>query len=127
MLKRASSSFGNRFFIVLGLIVIWVGVIVFRLVDLQMVQNESLKTETTNLHHTIEDIPAIRGEIIDTNGKVFAMSQMEPFVFADPFFVEEPEQTVRALARTLKKDHSWVQTKTKQLSNKKKRFYYIAK
>ncbi|CAM2065989.1 Transpeptidase family protein [Sulfidibacter corallicola] len=119
--------FPIRMNLLLVFLLLWGSVIVYRLIDLQIMRHEEMVARAANLHNHEESIPALRGEILDTNHKTLAISQEEPYIFADPAVVEDPEATAKALADVLGKNRAWANRKAEELSNKKRRFTYIAK
>ena len=117
--------FRRRVLVLLGGILLWTGVIIYRLVDLQIIRSEELKQQTAGLHYAVEPIPARRGEVHDANGKILAISRTEPHITADPAQIENPKETAAVLAKILNKDRAWQKKKEQQLSNKKRRYCHI--
>lgn len=126
--QRGPETFLNwRLNVLLLAMLAWAGVIVVRLAELQIVRQEELQERVENLHQTFEEIPAKRGEILDANGKTLAISHAEPFLFADPSVVENPREIVDALSAILKQDRKWHDRRLQRLSNRERRFCYLAK
>ncbi len=119
--------FVSRIRVMVAFIVLWSAGIVYRLVDLQILQVDAMMEKSENLHYATEKIPARRGEILDSEGRLLAISREEYYIFADPARIESPKATAEALAEILNKDLEWEQKKTRELSNKKKRFLYVEK
>lgn len=111
----------------MAVILLWSGLIVYRLVDLQIIKRAEFSAETENLHHSVEDIPAARGDILDANGKTLAISRAEPYIFADPSRIEDPAAASSALAKILKKDKAWERKRAKALTKSEKSFSYMAR
>ena len=108
-------------------IVLWSAGIVYRLVDLQILQSESMAERSDTLHYATEVIPARRGEILDSQGRLLAISREESYIFADPSRIEDPKDTAAKLAKILKKDTKWRKKKEVELSKKDRYFLYIEK
>ncbi len=106
-------------------IALWCGAIVYRLVDLQIVRSEEIQRTAQELHHTLEPIPAQRGEILDAKGKLLGINQKEPYVFVDPMKLTEPSKTVRALGEILGRNRAWRRDKLATIKQyaAKKRIY----
>jgi len=96
-----------RMSLMAGFALLWSGGIVYRLVDLQILRKEEIRSQVETLHRGFEEIPAQRGEIRDAKGRVLAISQKEPYVFVDPMMLEDPKKTVADLSRILEKDRKW--------------------
>ncbi len=118
-------SFSRRIRFVTILLTLWVGAVTYRLVDLQILQKATMITDSENLHFSLQEIPARRGEILDTNGKLLAISRKEYTIAGDPSKEEDPEGTAAALAKLLGKKRAWRKRLAIKLSDKNKYFCYI--
>ncbi len=118
-------SFSGRIQFITILLTLWVVVVTYRLVDLQILQKASMKVVSENLHFSIQKIPAQRGEILDTNGKLLAICRKEYTIAGDPSREEDPKGTAKALAKVLGKKRAWREKMARRLSDKKKHFCYI--
>ncbi len=121
------AAFHARIHVLMAVMLLWSGLIVYRLVDLQIVKKAEFSAETENLHHSVEDIPAARGEILDANGKILAISREEPYIFADPSRIEDPAAASLTLSKVLGKDRAWRKRQEKLLSRSDKIFSFVAR
>lgn len=125
-MKRRPQSFVPRIKWLLLCMVLWSGVIVYRLVDLQILQKNSMREAISDQHRSIETIEAARGQILDRNGRVLALTRTEPYVFADPQKISNPKEVAASLAKILGKNKKWQREKVKGLSKKKSRYHVIS-
>ncbi|CAM2006228.1 penicillin-binding transpeptidase domain-containing protein [Acanthopleuribacter pedis] len=126
-MKKKDRTFPIRMNILLVCLFAWGAVIVYRLVDLQILRHEEMIQKAENLHLFEESIPARRGEITDARGRILAISQKEPYIFADPKLIEDAEATAAQLAEVLGRDRRWEKKQAAVFANKKRRFSYVAK
>ena len=124
-------AFRQRINLFAGFMMFWFIAIIVRLFWWQVVQHEEIKHEVMDLHRSTEDIPALRGMVLDAKGRTLALSRLEPDVFLDPSTVEDIPLLVQALAKALGKDRKWQKRQIKAVKRKKesgKSFYHkIAK
>ncbi len=120
-----SRVFRKRFAILVALIGLWCLGIVVRLVKLQVFESPTLKTRAENMHTGTRQIPALRGQILDRNGRTLAISLWEPCITADPSLIENVPAVVDALAQALGHDQAWKQLMHKRLGNKDKRYAIV--
>lgn len=120
-----STVFRKRVGILVSFITIWCLVIVFRLVNLQVFESSDLKARAENMHTGTREIPALRGQILDRNGRTLAISLWEPCITADPSLLDNVPAVVDALAGALGHDEAWKKTLTRRLNNKDKRFAIV--
>lgn len=85
-----------QLFMILGVIVL-----VWRLVDLQVVNREFLQNKAEALHFRLEQVPAHRGMVTDRNGEPVAISTPIDAVWADPHELLSVEPALSQLARVL--------------------------
>ncbi len=124
-----SRVFRNRSNLFIGFMVLWLGGIIFRLVDLQIVRHEEIKSEVADRNHKKRTIEAPRGEILDANGRTLAISRKEADIILDPSAVEEPAHTAKILAAELKKPARWRRKLTAAIQKKAeagKLYYKVA-
>jgi cell division protein FtsI/penicillin-binding protein 2 len=74
----------NRTLFLLFVLVLWLGIVVFRLVELQVIHHTKLKAEVLNQNHDVEAIFPKRGNIFDRSGIILARSLPRPSVFYIP-------------------------------------------
>ncbi len=76
----------------------------YRLVELQVVEAGQLG-EKARIQRSISiEVPANRGNILDRNGEILAMSIEKDTIFATPYFVEETATTAQELGKILDED-----------------------
>jgi cell division protein FtsI (penicillin-binding protein 3) len=84
-----------------GLAVLWALVILWRLVDLQVVRRDSLELRARRQHERTIKIAALRGRIVDRHGQTLAESLEVPSLYADPSAIPEPAAAAARLAPLL--------------------------
>jgi len=77
------------------------GIVLFRLVTLQVLQAAELTVKADRQHQKTMLLEGARGAIVDRNGKVLAMNLEVPSVFGVPTDVDSPAQTARLLSPVL--------------------------
>ncbi len=75
-----------------------------RLAYIETSQGESLRAQAARQQTTQWSVPALRGEILDTRGRVLAGTIRQPSIFADPGAVQEPHYAACSLAPVLGMD-----------------------
>ncbi|MCP9472258.1 MAG: penicillin-binding protein 2 [Nitrospira sp.] len=96
----APLSRGRRFFTIL-LLLSGFGVVLSRLVTLQVLQAAELTAKADRQHQTTVSVEGVRGAIVDRHGKVLAMNLEVPSVYGVPTVLDSPAQTARELAPLL--------------------------
>lgn len=88
--------------------VIMAGLMVYRMVELQVRQPESYVAfgESQRVHEV--ELPGRRGDLLDRNGEKLAFSIPQRTVWADPRLVVDPQATAAALAPVLDLDESFL-------------------
>lgn len=74
----------SRIFLLLFFLLLWLGAVIVRLVELQIIQHTRLKAEVVNQNHDVEAIFPKRGNIFDRTGIILARSLPRPSVFYIP-------------------------------------------
>jgi len=77
------------------------GVVLFRLVTLQVLQAAELSVKADRQHQKTVSLEGARGSIVDRHGKVLAMNVEVPSVFGVPNTVDSPLKTARQLSQIL--------------------------
>jgi cell division protein FtsI (penicillin-binding protein 3) len=77
------------------------GMVLFRLVTLQVLQAEELTVKAARQHQKTVSLEGTRGTIMDRHGKVLAMNMEVPSVFGVPTALESPVKTARNLSPLL--------------------------
>lgn len=72
-----------------------------RLSLIQAHEGESLRNRAARQQTVRQVLPALRGEILDTRGRVLAASVQRPGIFADPALVADPRYAACSLAPIL--------------------------
>jgi len=126
MLAWVATFNGRLLSLSLGMMV-WSGLIFYKLVDIQIFKAPELRERSETLHKSEVSIPAKRGDIIDCNGKLLAISQVQPSICADPSVIEDPKKVVDQIAKLLGKgkDRKWKRSRLARLSNKNRMFAYL--
>ncbi|MCP9468583.1 MAG: penicillin-binding protein 2 [Nitrospira sp.] len=96
----APLSRGRRHFTIL-LLLSGFGVVLSRLVTLQVLQAAELTAKADRQHQTTVSVEGVRGAIVDRHGKVLAMNLEVPSVYGVPTVLDSPAQTARELAPLL--------------------------
>jgi len=77
-------------------------VVLFRLVNLQVLQAAELTAKADRQHQKTVSLEGARGTIVDRHGKVLAMNMEVPSVFGIPTALESPAKTARSLSPVLR-------------------------
>ena len=117
MRASPSSTPTKRLYILAVLLLIWIGIICFRLVRLQVVKyTDFMARAERQQNRTIPVLPR-RGNIYDRNGYALAMSIDVDSVFAVPSEVSDPEQTASLLSKVLNMDPQEIVTRMQASRN----------
>ncbi len=100
---------------------LWI-LLVVRALQLQVLPNEKLAKVQSKQSHTAITLSPRRGFILDRNGVELAASVTAYSVFADPKWIENPQQTAKKLAYYL--GGSWKKLQ-KKLIKKNTRFVWV--
>lgn len=95
-----SLSRGRRYVLLL-LLLCGFGVVLFRLVTLQVLQASELSVKADRQHQKTVSLEGARGSIVDRHGKILAMNVEVPSVFGVPNTVDSPLKTARQLSQIL--------------------------
>ncbi|KIU50710.1 cell division protein [Pseudomonas putida] len=125
MMKLEGALYPWRFRVVVGLLVIMVGAIAWRIVDLQVVDRDFLKGQgdARSLRHI--PIPAHRGLITDRNGEPLAVSTPVTTLWANPKEMQAAKDRWPALAAALKQNPQQLAERLEQQANKE--FIYLVR
>ena len=115
----AGSLSRGRRYVLLLLLLCGFGVVLFRLVTLQVLQAAELSIKADRQHQKTVSLEGARGTIVDRHGKVLAMNVEVPSVFGVPNTLDSPLKTARQLSpilhvrtdeleRKLRQDRSFV-------------------
>lgn len=110
----AGSPSRTRRFVLLLVLLCGFGVVLFRLVSLQVLQAAELTVKADRQHQKTVSLEGARGTIVDRRGKVLAMNMDVPSVFGVPTALERPAQTARILSPVLHVRASELEKKLRQ-------------
>jgi cell division protein FtsI (penicillin-binding protein 3) len=99
------------------------GVVLFRLVTLQVLQAAELSVKADRQHQKTVSLEGARGTIVDRHGKVLAMNVEVPSVFGVPNTVDSPLKTARQLSPILHVRTDELERKLRQ----DRRFVWLAR
>lgn len=102
---------GSRCIGLLLILALAFGVVVLRLVDLQVLSSEKYAAAGIAQRLRTVELTAERGSIFDRNGNELAMSVLQKTVWADPRAVEAPRAAAAALAPVLGVDQGQLRAK----------------
>lgn len=105
---------GGRHYILLLLLLSGFGVVLFRLVTLQVWQAAELSVKADRQHRKTVSLEGARGTILDRHGKVLAMNVEVPSAFGVPTTLDSPTKTARVLAPVLQVRSDELERKLRQ-------------
>ena len=104
MRASPSTTPTKRLYILAILLLVWIGIICFRLFRLQVVKYGDFMARAQRQQNRTIPIRPRRGNIYDRNGYALAMSIDVDSVFAVPSEISDPQQTAALLSNVLKMD-----------------------
>jgi cell division protein FtsI (penicillin-binding protein 3) len=119
----AALPFRGRRFVVASLLAAGFGIVLVRLVNLQVQQAAELTLRADRQHQKSVTLEGARGTIYDRNSKVLAMNMEVPSVFGVPTSLEDPHRTARNLSPILHVKATELEKKLKQ----EKHFVWLAR
>lgn len=112
----------RRLYILL-IFILSVGVILIgRLVQVQLIEGRRYQKTLGSIEFLKEDIPAIRGDILDRNGEVLATHRYAYSIYAKPYQIERREEIVGKLSEIFDLDDS---EHLKSLLEPQRRFLWL--
>ncbi|HEY5626819.1 MAG TPA: penicillin-binding protein 2 [Nitrospira sp.] len=90
------------------------GIVLFRLVTLQVLQAAELTARADRQHQKSVTLEGPRGSVTDRHGKVLAMNMDVPSVFGVPTSLDNPSRTARALSPVLRVNRAEIEKKLRQ-------------
>jgi cell division protein FtsI (penicillin-binding protein 3) len=123
--KQAQVVFA-RFLLIVGIWVIWMGVIGVRLVHLQVNQHDWLLQKAQNQRREKIREKQLRGTIYDRNGSQLAVSLNVGSLFIEPDKIENAEATGAKLAAVLKEKPQEVINRIKKAKESGKKYVRFA-
>lgn len=125
MTKDIDSRYPGRFKFMLVLLALVVGVIVWKLADQHLINNEFLKNQGDLRSVRYMPIPAHRGIITDRNGQYLAVSTPAITLWANPKELSQEPNEWPKLAKALNQD---INTLTERIKiNSEKEFMYLVR
>jgi cell division protein FtsI (penicillin-binding protein 3) len=115
-------SRGRRYFLLLVLLAGF-GVILFRLVNLQVLQAAELTARADRQHQKSVLLEGARGTVTDRHGKVLAMNVEVPSIFGVPTSLDNPVNAARSLSPVLHLRREEIEKKLRQ----DKHFVWLAR
>lgn len=88
----------SRLLFVAACLTVWGGIIVARLVHLQVVQHEQWVSRAARQQERTVSLSPVRGAIRDREGRILAQSVMARSIYADPSAITDPASVARGLA-----------------------------
>lgn len=104
----------GRRYVVLLVVLCGFGVVLFRLVNLQVLQADALATRADRQHQKTVALEGARGTILDRQGKILAMNVEVPSIFGVPASVVNPQKTARSLSAILRVPPDELERKLRQ-------------
>lgn len=112
-----------RRYVVLLLMLCGFGIILFRLVNLQVLQAAELTARADRQHQKSVTLEGARGSVTDRHGKVLAMNMEVPSVFGVPTSLDNPSSVARSLSPILRVRRGEIERKLRQ----DKHFVWLAR
>lgn len=91
----------GRRYVLLLLLLCGFGVVLFRLVSLQVLQAAELSVKADRQHQKTVSLEGTRGTIVDRHGKILAINVDAPSIFGIPNAIDNPLKTARQLSAIL--------------------------
>ncbi len=91
----------TRFMLIVAVLVLWMGGIGVRLVNLQVTRHEWLKERADGQRVDKTETKLPRGTIFDRNGRALAMSVRVNMLYADPTRIEDTKAAAKVLAKAI--------------------------
>jgi len=113
----------GRRYILLHLLLAGFGVILFRLVNLQVLQAAELTARADRQHQKSVMLEGARGTVTDRHGKVLAMNVEVPSIFGVPTSLDSPANAARSLSPVLHIRREEIEKKLRQ----DKHFVWLAR
>jgi cell division protein FtsI (penicillin-binding protein 3) len=125
MMKLEGAMYPWRFRVMVGLLAVMVGAIVWRIVDLQVIDHDFLKGQgdARSVRHI--PIPAHRGLITDRNGEPLAVSTPVTTLWANPKEMQAGKEKWPALAAALGQDRKQLTERLEAQATKE--FIYLVR
>ncbi|HEX8750067.1 MAG TPA: penicillin-binding protein 2 [Nitrospira sp.] len=113
----------SRRYLLLLLLLAGFGIILFRLVTLQVLQAAELTARADRQHQKSVTLEGARGAVTDRHGKVLAMNMEVPSIFGVPTSLDSPTNAARSLSPVLRIRRGEIEKKLRQ----DKHFVWLAR
>lgn len=113
----------SRRYLLLLLLLAGFGIILFRLVTLQVLQAAELTARADRQHQKSVTLEGARGTVTDRHGKVLAMNMEVPSIFGVPTSLDSPTNAARSLSPVLRIRRDEIEKKLRQ----DKHFVWLAR
>jgi cell division protein FtsI (penicillin-binding protein 3) len=113
----------SRRYVMLLLLLCGFGIVLFRLVTLQVLQAAELTARADRQHQKSVTFEGARGTVTDRHGKVLAMNMEVPSVFGVPASLDNPSRAARTLSPVLHVKRDEIEKKLRQ----DKHFVWLAR
>ena len=114
---------GGRRYVLLFFLLSGFGVILFRLVSLQVLQAAELTARADRQHQKSVTLEGVRGAVTDRHGKVLAMNVEVPSIFGVPTSLDSPANAAKSLSSVLHIRRDDIEKKLRQ----DKHFVWLAR
>src|SRR4030095_3617513 len=131
--KRRKNGFDSRqtaflrYMLIVAVLLVWIGGISARLVDLQVSQHEWLKGKAASQRIDVKQTQMPRGTIYDRNDRALAVSVNVKTLFADPMQIEDGQKNARHLARILNTKKEKIREQLLEAKDLEKRYVPLVK
>jgi cell division protein FtsI (penicillin-binding protein 3) len=113
----------GRRYVLLLILLVGFGVVLFRLVNLQVLQAAELTARADRQHQKSVTLEGARGTVTDRHGKVLAMNVEVPSIFGVPTSLDSPSNAARSLSPVLHIRREEIEKKLRQ----DKHFVWLAR
>ncbi|MGZ8844729.1 MAG: peptidoglycan D,D-transpeptidase FtsI family protein, partial [Pyrinomonadaceae bacterium] len=124
--SRPGNSHRRALFVALGLVA-WMFAIGARLVQLQVNQHDDLATRARNQQLGAIETSAVRGQLLDRQGRELARSIETASFFADPREIVNTEETARRIAPITGQDRVELANRLSDAKDGSKKFIWITR
>lgn len=124
--SRPGNSHRRALFVAIGLVA-WMLAIGARLVQLQVNQHDDLTARARNQQLGAIETSAVRGQLLDRQGRELARSIETASFFADPREVKNTEETARQIASITGQDRAELANRLNDAKDGNKKFIWITR
>jgi len=124
--SRAGNSHRRALFIAIGLMA-WMLAIGARLIQLQVTQHDDLTARARNQQLGAIETSAVRGQLLDRQGRELARSIETASFFADPREIANTEETSRRVASITGQDRADLAQRLNDAKDEKKKFVWLTR